>query len=62
VWRQIGTKTPIAREELNERLEPDTYTLENLPDRIQHQAQDPWPDYFDIHQSITASMQRKLKA
>jgi bifunctional non-homologous end joining protein LigD len=54
--------TPIAWEELNERLEPDTYTLENLPDRIRHQAQDPWPDYFDIHQSITASMQRKLKA
>ena len=51
---------PIGWDELNEGLRPDTFTVENLPHRLETQAHDPWAGFFQARQSITASMRNEL--
>jgi bifunctional non-homologous end joining protein LigD len=52
--------TPIRWDELNDQLRPDTYTLQNLPQRLSSLKKDPWDRFFDIRQSITAAMKKKV--
>ena len=51
---------PIRWDELTADLSPSQYTVENLRDRLNALKQDPWDGFFDVRQSITAGMQRKL--
>ncbi len=48
--------TPIRWDELNDRLKPDHYTVQNLPKRITALTESPWTNFFSIRQSITKSM------
>jgi bifunctional non-homologous end joining protein LigD len=54
--------TPIRWEELNSRLHPDKYTVQNLRQRLARLAESPWPDFFDLRQSITHSMLTEIVA
>jgi bifunctional non-homologous end joining protein LigD len=52
---------PIGWEELNGRLKSDHFTIQNLPQRLSKLKNNPWAEIFEIKQSITAAMMRKLK-
>jgi len=51
---------PIDWKELSGSLKSDHFTIQNLPKRISRLKKDPWGDIFQVKQSITASMTRKL--
>ena len=51
--------TPIAWEELDEDLHSDSFTLENIQQRLKQIGADPWADYFRLKQRISAAMLRK---
>ena len=52
---------PIGWEELSGRLKSDHFTIRNLPQRLSRLKNDPWAEIFDVKQSITTAMMRKLK-
>jgi bifunctional non-homologous end joining protein LigD len=52
--------TPIAWEELSEKLRSDQFNVRNLPERLKRLKRDPWADYSKTRQCLTASMKRKL--
>ncbi|MDP9108305.1 MAG: DNA ligase D [Pseudomonadota bacterium] len=47
---------PIAWEELDGEVRSDTFTVVNLPARLAQLPRDPWQDYFNVDQRITAKM------
>jgi bifunctional non-homologous end joining protein LigD len=47
---------PLAWNELSTRIKPDMYNIENLPNRLDKLAADPWEDFFSSRQSITRKM------
>ncbi|MGA6925038.1 MAG: DNA ligase D, partial [Desulfosarcina sp.] len=51
---------PLAWEELSDSLQPNDYTIENLPHRLTPQMTDPWADFFNVRQSITTAMKKEL--
>ncbi|HET8609161.1 MAG TPA: DNA ligase D [Burkholderiales bacterium] len=48
--------TPIGWDELTSELRSDSYTVSNLPQRLEKLRSDPWADYFGTRQSITTKM------
>jgi bifunctional non-homologous end joining protein LigD len=53
--------TPIGWDELTPELRSDSYTVSNLPQRLEKLRSDPWGDYSDTRQSITAKMLRTFQ-
>ena len=51
--------TPLAWEELDGDVRADTWTIENLPERLESLAADPWREMSTVKQSITAAMKRR---
>jgi len=50
---------PIAWEELNKDLRSDSFTVSNIQQRLKAQRTDPWKDYFQIKQRLSAALLRK---
>ncbi|HET7634841.1 MAG TPA: DNA ligase D [Burkholderiales bacterium] len=48
--------TPIDWDELTPELRSDSYTVSNLPQRLEKLRRDPWADYFGTRQNVTAKM------
>jgi bifunctional non-homologous end joining protein LigD len=44
--------TPLAWEELSDRIEDNSYTIKTLPQRLKHLKEDPWHDFWHIKQSL----------
>ncbi|HXO20471.1 MAG TPA: DNA ligase D, partial [Thermoanaerobaculia bacterium] len=56
-----AVSTPLAWEELeNPDLRGDTYTVQNLRERLEALSSDPWKQFFKTKQSITAAMRKSL--
>ena len=51
--------TPIAWDELNENLHSDSFNLGNLQKRLENLSADPWAEYFQLKQRLSAAMLRK---
>ncbi|MEX0890663.1 MAG: DNA ligase D [Gemmatimonadota bacterium] len=51
---------PVRWDELGPKLKPDRYNIKNLPRRLASLREDPWAEYFDVRQSITAAMRRAV--
>ena len=51
---------PITWEELNIDLHSDTFTLSNIDQRLSQIKEDPWAEYFELKQRVTATMLRKF--
>jgi bifunctional non-homologous end joining protein LigD len=49
---------PVAWDELTARLHPDTFTVANIPARLDRLKQDPWQQYFLLSQRVTAKTMR----
>ncbi len=52
---------PLDWQELDERVKPDVFTVENLPRRWAALPKDPWANFFGLRQSITVAMKKSLK-
>jgi len=52
--------TPIDWRELAHDVRNDYFNVRNVPQRIATQARDPWADFFDVRQTITAAMRKRL--
>jgi bifunctional non-homologous end joining protein LigD len=50
---------PVDWDELNE-IRGDSFTVRNAKDRLATLPTDPWEDFFDIRQSISAKMMKQL--
>jgi bifunctional non-homologous end joining protein LigD len=57
--RGAPVSLPVRWEELA-RSEPGRHTIRTVPKRLGSQRRDPWEDYFDVKQSLTARMKRQL--
>lgn len=53
--------TPIRWDELDKRLTPDRYRIDNLPKRLAALKKDPWKDFFVIRQAIPRIEVSKVK-
>jgi len=51
---------PVRWDELGPKLKPDRYNVKNLPRRLASLREDPWAEYFEVRQSITAAMRRAV--
>ncbi|TFW01932.1 DNA ligase D [Oxalobacteraceae bacterium OM1] len=56
----MGVSTPILWEELDQVNGGDHWNIETLPQRLATLQGDPWEEYAQTRQSITAAMQKTL--
>jgi bifunctional non-homologous end joining protein LigD len=52
--------TPIAWEELTRDVRSDYFNLRNIPLRLERLKANPWGAFFDLKQSVTAAMLKRL--
>jgi bifunctional non-homologous end joining protein LigD len=52
--------TPIAWEELDKDIRQGHFNVRNVPQRLAKMKNDPWADFFDVKQSITKAMLKKV--
>lgn len=52
--------TPLAWEELTEKLVPAEFHLASVPKRLAKLKRDPWKEFFSVRQSITVAHLKKL--
>ncbi|MEA2563463.1 MAG: bifunctional non-ous end joining protein LigD [Acidobacteriota bacterium] len=52
--------TPLFWEELETDVRANTYTVRNLPERLEGLEADPWADFLKERQSITAAMKKAV--
>jgi bifunctional non-homologous end joining protein LigD len=52
--------TPIAWDELDRDIRNDYFNLRNVPERLAARKKDPWADFFEVRQAITAAMRKRL--
>ncbi len=52
--------TPLFWEELETGVRGDTYTVRNLPARLERLESDPWASFSKVRQSITAAMRKAI--
>lgn len=45
--------TPLSWDELSPRIKSDSFTIQNLPERLAKLKKDPWEDFFIIKQGLT---------
>ncbi|MES2071112.1 MAG: DNA ligase D [Pseudomonadota bacterium] len=61
VHENAPVSTPLSWDELGADVHSDTFTVKNLPRRLQQLRQDPWKDYFTLKQKITGGMIKLFK-
>jgi bifunctional non-homologous end joining protein LigD len=54
--------TPIDWSELAQDVRNDHFNLRNVPERLASLARDPWADFFEVKQSITAAMRKRIES
>jgi len=52
--------TPIAWEELDRDVRFDCFNVRNVPARLAHLKVDPWAGFFDVRQSVTTAMLKRM--
>jgi len=54
--------TPIGWDELERDIRRDYFNIRNVPERLKKMKKDPWADFFDVKQSVTKAMMKKVGA
>ena len=52
--------TPIEWDELSTDILRDHFNVKNVPERLRKLKKDPWADFFEVKQSITKAMMKKV--
>ena len=53
--------TPLAWDELSPDMKPNSYTVSNLPARLEQLRDDPWTDLFQIKQTLPSAVRARAK-
>jgi bifunctional non-homologous end joining protein LigD len=51
---------PVRWDELGPSLRPDGHTIDSLPRRLSRLKQNPWAEYSEVRQSLTAKMKKEV--
>jgi bifunctional non-homologous end joining protein LigD len=51
---------PMSREELSKDVRFDHFNVRNAPARLKWQKRDPWAEFDDVRQTVTAKMMKKV--
>jgi bifunctional non-homologous end joining protein LigD len=54
--------TPIQWDELSEKLDPMAFNLRSIPQRLARLGGDPWEGFFELKQSISKSLIRRISS
>jgi bifunctional non-homologous end joining protein LigD len=54
--------TPVGWDELDRDIRRDHFNLRNIPERLAKMKKDPWADFFEVKQSITKALMKKVGA
>jgi bifunctional non-homologous end joining protein LigD len=54
--------TPIAWDELTQDVRREYFNVKNVPARLENLKKDPWDGFFEIRQSVTKAMMKKIGA
>jgi bifunctional non-homologous end joining protein LigD len=60
--RNAPVATPIAWDELARDVRHDYFNVKNIPERLERLKTDPWAGFFEVRQSITREMMKKVGA
>ena len=60
--RNAPVATPIAWDELARDVRHDYFNVKNIPERLERLETDPWAGFFEVRQSITKEMMKKVGA
>jgi bifunctional non-homologous end joining protein LigD len=52
---------PITWNELRPKLDPESFTIKNVPRRLERLPADPWKDYWRTRQKVSASMIKAVR-
>ena len=52
--------TPIEWKELDRDIRRDYFNVRSVPQRLAKLKKDPWAGFFDVRQSITKAMMKKV--
>jgi bifunctional non-homologous end joining protein LigD len=55
-----AVSTPLFWEELEQGVRADSFNVQNLPERLEKLPADPWVEFFQVRQSITAAMKKAV--
>lgn len=56
ITQNASVATPLSWHELNARIKSDTFTVKNLPQRLNKLKHDPWKDFYLIKQKLSLPM------
>jgi bifunctional non-homologous end joining protein LigD len=56
-----GVSTPLFWKELNPDLKPSEFTIKTVEARLKKQKQDPWADFWTVHQNLRPEILKALK-
>ncbi|MGV3482902.1 MAG: DNA ligase D [Planctomycetaceae bacterium] len=51
---------PLSWEELTPDIRSDSFTIQNLPERLRKLKKDPWAEVGDVRQSLTQTIRKRL--
>jgi bifunctional non-homologous end joining protein LigD len=55
-----AVSVPLSWKELSARIKSDQFQIDDVKRRLARLRKDPWTDFFDIKQKITAAMFKQL--
>jgi bifunctional non-homologous end joining protein LigD len=53
---------PVSWDEVAANVPPDRFSVLTVPELLRGQRTDPWAQYWDLHQSLSASMKERIGA
>jgi len=59
-YPNLNIKGPIGWDELTQDVRRNYFNVKNVPQRLHTLEIDPWSGFFDIRQSVTKAMMKKV--
>jgi len=53
---------PLSWDEIAENIQPDRFNVATVPALLRERKDDPWAQYWDLHQTLTAEMRQTFDA
>jgi bifunctional non-homologous end joining protein LigD len=53
---------PLSWDEIAENIRPDRFNVATVPAFLRERKDDPWAQYWDLHQTLTAEMRQTFDA
>jgi bifunctional non-homologous end joining protein LigD len=53
---------PLSWDEIAENIQPDRFNVATVPALLRERKDDPWAQYWDLHQSLTPEMRQTFNS